>query len=144
MTDTRDLEAERDCAKADDARYTDELVTLREKVAAQSNTINLMLAEGAKMLAERDALRAEIATLKGYEESYCLACVNLWQRAKDAEAQLAEAQRQAVPREPTEAMMQAAYEDWNNHGGAGKARSASQAMRERWVAMHDAATGRKP
>lgn len=47
--------------------------------------------------------------------------------------------RKLCPREPTEAMMQAAYEDWNNHSGAGQPRSAAEGMRAKWRAMFDAA-----
>ena len=53
------------------------------------------------------------------------------------ERQLAEAR--PIPREATEAMMQAAYEDWNNNNGAGKSRSATEGIHARWRAMYDAA-----
>ena len=94
-----------------------------------------LMKEAADALAER---RAEIGRLHlAYREEA--------ERHDQTRAQLAEAQRQAVPREPTEAMqkaMLAAMFDLDHSDM--KRREGYLIVRKGWRAGHDAATERKP
>ena len=146
MDDTRDLEARlRKQAKTRAAAVHGGRVYPEEYAEWEAaDALAAQRAEIERLHAEQTRLRSVIEVLT--DGGDVRVATDLWQRAKDAEAQLAEAQRQAVPREqwldgPIATLMHALSDPYMPQVDFRSAvvKATNDALR-----LADAATGRKP